>query len=109
VRDVEIVGGKEVLRIRNKVVPLVRLEEIMDTEGNDTGRNRNKLFVIVVNTEEKDIGIVVRSLVGEEELVIKAINDKWINTNIIGGASILGDGKVVLILNPAALVKRLRK
>ncbi|MEK7802871.1 MAG: chemotaxis protein CheA [Deltaproteobacteria bacterium] len=109
VRDVEIVGGKEVLRIRDKVVPLIRLEEIMDIEGNDAGRNRNKLFVIVVNTEEKDIGIVVRSLVGEEELVIKAINDKWINTNIIGGASILGDGKVVLILNPAALVKRLRK
>lgn len=108
IKDVEFVSGKEVLRIRDSVIPLIRIEDVLKV-NNVINRTRDKLFIIVVNTGGKDIGIVVNKLAGEEELVMKSINDQWINTNIIGGASVLGDGKVVLILNVAALIKKANK
>ncbi|MBI3753085.1 MAG: chemotaxis protein CheA [Deltaproteobacteria bacterium] len=103
-KDVEFVAGREVLRMRERVIPLVRLEETMNLGNAD--RKRNKLFVIIVSNGDRDIGIAVNKLVGEEELFIKAINDRWVSTNIVGGASILGDGKVVLILNVDAIIKK---
>lgn len=103
-KDVELVAGREVLRMRERVIPLVRLEEAMNLGS--AGRNRSKLFVIIVSNGDRDIGIAVNKLVGEEELFIKAINDRWVSTNIVGGASILGDGKVVLILNVDAIIKK---
>ncbi|MBI5048882.1 MAG: chemotaxis protein CheA [Deltaproteobacteria bacterium] len=103
-KDVESVAGKEVLRIRENVIPLVRLEEVMNL--GKKGGMRDKLFVIIVSRDDRDTGIIVNSMVGEEELFIKAINDHWVNTKIVGGASILGDGKVVLILNVDAIIKK---
>ena len=105
IKDVEFVSGKEVLRIRDSVIPLIRIEDALKV-NNAINRTRDKLFIIVVNTGGKDIGIVVNKLAGEEELVVKSINDQWINTNMVGGASVLGDGKVVLILNVAAIIKK---
>ncbi|MBI5875343.1 MAG: chemotaxis protein CheW, partial [Deltaproteobacteria bacterium] len=103
-KDVELVAGREVLRMRENVIPLVRLDEAMNLGS--AGRKRSKLFVIIVSNGDRDIGIAVNKLLGEEELFIKAINDRWVSTNIVGGASILGDGKVVLILNVDAIIKK---
>ncbi|MBI3399711.1 MAG: chemotaxis protein CheA [Deltaproteobacteria bacterium] len=103
-KDVELVAGREVLRMRESVIPLVRLDEAMNLGS--AGRKRSKLFVIIVSNGDRDIGIAVNKLLGEEELFIKAINDRWVSTNIVGGASILGDGKVVLILNVDAIIKK---
>ena len=58
---------------------------------------------------ERKFGLIVDDLVGEEELVIKALDDQAIATDLISGASILGDGRVVLILNLLALVERFAK
>jgi len=62
--------------------------------------------VLVTSSGDRKFGLIVDSLIGEEELVIKALDDQSISTDLISGASILGDGRVVLILNLNALVAR---
>jgi two-component system chemotaxis sensor kinase CheA len=62
-----------------------------------------------VNIADRKFGLIVDRLVGEEELVIKALDDDFVSTDLVSGASILGDGSVVLILNLSAVVARLGK
>jgi chemotaxis protein histidine kinase CheA len=62
--------------------------------------------VLVINSGERKFGVVVDALEGEDELVIKALDDQSITTDLVSGASILGDGRVVLILNMIALMER---
>ena len=59
----------------------------------------SKLFVLVITVGERKYGLIVDALEGEEELVIKALDDHTFSTDLVSGASILGDGRVVLILN----------
>ena len=66
----------------------------------------NKVFVLVINHGDRKFGLIVDELAGEEELVIKALDDQSITTDLVSGAAILGDGRVVLILNLIALVER---
>ena len=61
---------------------------------------------MVVTLGERKYGLVVDDLVGEEELVIKPLDQQVVSTELVSGASILGDGTVVLILNLAAVVER---
>jgi two-component system chemotaxis sensor kinase CheA len=70
---------------------------------------RKRFFIIVVNLQDRRFGLAVDQLVGEEELVIKPLEDSLVATDLVSGASILGDGTVVLILNTAALVARMGK
>ena len=65
------------------------------------------MFVVVTSVSERKFGLVVDSLVGEEELVIKALEDQFVATDLISGASILGDGTVVMILNVSSVVAKL--
>jgi two-component system chemotaxis sensor kinase CheA len=62
--------------------------------------------VLVISLGERKLGLIVDSLEGEEELVIKSLDDQTIATDLVSGASILGDGRVVLIMNLAAVVAR---
>jgi two-component system chemotaxis sensor kinase CheA len=64
------------------------------------------MFVVVVSLSDRKFGLVVDRMVGEEELVIKALDDHLVATELVSGASILGDGTVVLILNISAVVSR---
>jgi chemotaxis protein histidine kinase CheA len=59
----------------------------------------------VITVGERKFGLIVEQLEGEEELVIKALDDQTFSTDLVSGASILGDGRVVLILNLAAVVE----
>ncbi len=102
--DVHQVDNHEVLRLRNELLTLIRVSHL-DKERKV--RTRNKLFVIVIQLAGSKAGLVVDKLEGEEELVIKALDDHLVATDLVSGASILGDGRVVLILNVAAVVGRL--
>jgi len=93
----------EVLPLRNDVLPLLRLGA---APGASPEMARRKVFVLVINHGDRKFGLIVDELVGEEELVIKALDDQAITTDLVSGASILGDGRVVLILNLIALVER---
>jgi len=100
--DLHQVDNHEVLQLRNQVLQLVRLGRARSEPG---GRSA-KLFVLVVATGERKLGLIVDALEGEEELVIKALDDQTVSTDLVSGASILGDGRVVLILNLAAVLER---
>ncbi|PYX28066.1 MAG: hypothetical protein DMG80_17285 [Acidobacteria bacterium] len=104
--EVHRVENYEVLQLRNQVLPLLRLGAPPDPGVESAGR---KIFVLVTNSGDKKFGLIVDTLVGEEELVIKALDDQSISTELVSGASILGDGRVVLILNLMALVERFTK
>lgn len=101
--EVHQVDNYEVLQLRNQVLPLLRLGR--PAEGN----RQTKLFVLVITVAEKKYGLIVDALEGEEELVIKALDDQTFATDLVSGASILGDGRVVLILNLPAVVEHVAR
>ena len=103
---IHTVDRHEVLQLRDQIITLVRLDQLEDKKP-PAAACPNKLFVVVVNLGERRFGLVVDKLEGEEELVIKALEDQLVATDLVSGASILGDGTVVLILNVAAVVERL--
>ncbi len=100
--EVHQVDNYEVLQLRNQVLPLLRLGR---PPAPDADRKSRKLFILVITVGEKKYGLAVDALEGEEELVIKALDDQTFSTDLVNGASILGDGKVVLILNLLAVVE----
>ncbi|MBZ5679437.1 MAG: chemotaxis protein CheA [Acidobacteriia bacterium] len=100
--EVHQVDNYEVLQLRNQVLPLLRLGRSHLIEGD---RKSGKLFVLVITVGERKYGLIVDALDGEEELVIKALDDQTFSTDLVSGASILGDGRVVLILNLPAVVE----
>ena len=101
--DVHQVHNHEVLQLRDRVLPLVRLGR---APGAAAKAGSGKIFVLIISIGERKLGMIVDSLEGEEELVIKALDDQTVATDLISGASILGDGRVVLIVNLPAIVDR---
>ena len=101
--DIHQVEHYDVLQLRNDVLPLLRLGP---KPPSDSDRARRKVFVLVISSGDRKFGLLVDSIEGEEELVIKALDDQSITTDLVSGASILGDGRVVLILNMIALTER---
>jgi two-component system, chemotaxis family, sensor kinase CheA len=103
--EVHQVDNYEVLQLRNQVLPLLRLGRPVDAAAD----RRGKLFVLVITVGERKYGLIVDALEGEEELVIKALDDHTFHTDLVSGASILGDGRVVLILNLPAVVEHVAR
>ncbi len=100
--EVKYVQTKEVIHLRGSVIPLIRLDEILDVEPRE--EKPESLTVVIVVKGEKLAGLVVDNLIGQQEIVIKSIG-KYINSNnIISGATILGDGEVALIIDANTLV-----
>jgi two-component system, chemotaxis family, sensor kinase CheA len=109
-RDISRVDQREVLRLREQILSLVRLERFTTLHAVDNdAKPKNKHFVIVIGAAEKRFGLIVDSMVGEEELVIKALPAEIVSSDLVSGASILGDGTVVLILNVPAILSRLTR
>jgi len=101
--DIHRVDNCEVLQLRNQVLPVARLGR--PREEQHEGRPE-KVFVLVIAVGERKLGLLVNAIEGEEELVIKALDEQTAETDLVSGASILGNGHVVLILNLAAIVER---
>ena len=93
-------NGKEVIVYRDDVIPLVRLNESLDIESSKT----DKKFVIIVNVGDKTIGLLVDSLHGQQEIVIKPLGKTLKGLDQYIGATILGNGLVTLILDVGALL-----
>jgi two-component system, chemotaxis family, sensor kinase CheA len=105
--DVHSVDDHEVFQLREQVLTLVRLERL-ESKRQVTDRAK-RTFVVVIGAGSRRFGLAVDSLMGEEELVIKALEDELITSPMVSGASILGDGTVVLILNVSAVVSHLSR
>lgn len=93
-------NGKEVIVYREDVIPLIRLNETLDIEASET----DKKFVIIVNVGDKTIGLLVDSLLGQQEIVIKPLGKTLKSLDQYIGATILGNGLVTLILDIGALL-----
>ena len=100
--EIKYVQAKEVINLRGTVIPLIRLNEVLDNES--TKKPDENLLVIIVKKGDKLAGLVVDELMGQQEIVIKSLGN-YINKNkIISGATILGDGDIALILDTNALL-----
>jgi two-component system chemotaxis sensor kinase CheA len=93
-------NGKEVIVYRKEVIPLMRLNETLEIEASKT----DKKFVIIVNVGDKTIGLLVDSLLGQQEIVIKPLGKTLKNLDQYIGATILGNGLVTLILDVGSLL-----
>ena len=102
VSDVKHVQTKEVINLRGTVIPLIRLDQILDVETNE--EEPESLTVVIVEKGDKQAGLVVDNLIGQQEIVIKSIGDYINCSKLIGGATILGDGEIALILEVNTLV-----
>ncbi len=100
--DNSTIEGNEVIYIRNATLPLVRLSELFDIPVDE--QLKGKEFVVIVSTGLKKIGLVVDDLIGQEEVVIKPLEDYLQEKSGFSGATILGDGRVSLILDVYELV-----
>jgi len=104
--EIHRVDGHEVFRLREQVLTLARLDEL---NGQANSQRSRRAFVVVIDAGTRRFGLAVDSLFGEEELVIKALEDELLASPLVSGASILGDGTVVLILNVPVVVSRLAR
>ena len=102
VSDVKYVQTKEVINLRGTVIPLIRLNEVLDVESSKA--QDEKLTVVIVTKGDKLAGFVVDNLIFQQEIVIKSIGKYINNSKMISGATILGDGEVALILDVNTLV-----
>lgn len=111
-QEIHRVDQREVLRLREQILTLVRLNKLSRLHAIESAgekQKKKKNFVVVIGQAEKRFGLVVDSMVGEEELVIKALPGEIVSSDLVSGASILGDGTVVLILNVPAILTRLAR
>ena len=102
VDDIKYVQAKEVIHLRGSVIPIIRLDKMLDIEPKE--ENPDHLTVVIVQKGDSQAGLVVDNLIGQQEIVIKSLG-KYINGNkLISGATILGDGEVALILDVNTLM-----
>jgi len=107
--EIHQVDGHEVFQLRDQVLKLVRLDRLKAGATPASTRGSRRVFVIVVALGDRKFGLGVDSLRGEEELVIKALDSRLTQTEFVNGASILGDGTVVMILNLPTVVSKLSR
>jgi len=100
--EIYSIEGKDVLRLRDEILPLVRLSDVFGIEEVfECGEN---LYIVVIALADSKLGVVVDTLVGQEEIVIKSLGDYLQGIQGIAGATIRGDGRVTLIVDVGALM-----
>lgn len=106
VSEIKFVQAKEVIIIRGNVIPLIRLDKVLDIQRaeNHEQKKDDNLTVVIVRKGENFAGLVVDRLMGQQEIVIKSIGNYINNNKIISGSTILGDGEVALILDANTLI-----
>jgi len=99
---IEYASGAPVYRLRGKLLPLVRLDRALGLEvGTDQG-----VYIMVLQADGRRFGLVVDRVLNTEEVVVKALNSRFKDIGLYAGATILGDGKVGLILDVSSLARR---
>lgn len=102
ISDIKYVQAEEVINLRGNVIPLIRLNQVLDIEAPE--EEPESLTVVIVSKGEKQAGLVVDKLLGQQEIVIKSLGKFISNSKIISGATILGDGEIALILDVNTLM-----
>ncbi len=100
--EIRMIDNYEVFNVRSDVVSLLRLDRLFRIPSSG---QKEYNFVVIVGTNEKRVGLMVDSLIGEEDVVIKPLRDQYTASPGIAGASILGDGSVCLIIDVSQLLE----
>jgi two-component system chemotaxis sensor kinase CheA len=101
--DITRAGSREVMQLRDELVTIVRLQRL---EGDATTVPTPKLMMLIVTVGTRKFGLVVDAMLGEQELVIKPLDEEVVASEVVSGASVLGDGTVALVLNTSEVVRR---
>jgi len=101
--DIRTVQQQEVILLRGQIIPILRLAKALKVPGLAAESETGELFVVVVQIGDNRLGVLVDSLVGQQEIVIKSLGKLLAGTKVVAGATILGDGQVVLILDVNSL------
>ena len=101
INEISHIDNYEIMNVRNEVISVLRLSRLFNIPENQQG---DECYIVIVGTQEKKIGVMVDTLIGEEDVVIKPLRDKFTNSPGIAGASILGDGSVSLIIDVSQLL-----
>jgi len=102
VSSIKLIQNKPMIVLRDKVIPLIKLGKVLDVEKED--KIKEHITVVIVKKGDKLAGLVVDSLIGQQEIVIKSLGTYLRKLKMIAGATILGDGEVALILDVNSLV-----
>ena len=99
--EIKLVQNEEVINLRGTVIPLIRLNEVVENESLSDGEDN---LVLIVKKGDKMAGLVIDELIGQQEIVIKTLGKYIKQVKFISGATILGDGEVALIIDVNALL-----
>ncbi len=99
--EIKVIDGYEVFNVREDVISLIRLDRLFNISSNSTGEYN---FIVIVGSGDKKMGLMVDSLIGEEDVVIKPLRDRYTSSPGVAGATILGDGIVALIIDVSQLL-----
>ena len=100
--EISHIDNYEIMNVRNEVISVLRLSRLFNIKES---AKSDECYIVIVGTQEKKIGVMVDSLIGEEDVVIKPLRDQFTNSPGIAGASILGDGSVSLIIDVSQLLE----
>jgi two-component system chemotaxis sensor kinase CheA len=103
--EVSVLGSGQAIKVGGQPIPLFSLSQLLKLPHQQNSINKAKFPVVVIGSAEKRLGLIVDALVGETEIVIKSLGPYLKEIPNVSGGTILGDGRVVIILNPADLVK----
>lgn len=105
--EIKLIEGKEVFKIRDELIYILRLNRIFGLPELSEKKDGAYEYMVIVGNEERKMGLIVDSLLGEEDVVIKPLKDKYSKTFGMAGATILGDGSVSLIIDVQQLLERI--
>ncbi len=100
--EINTIDNYEVLNVRNEVISILRLDRLFNIKQ---AEEKEHYFIVIVGSSDKKIGVMVDSLIGEEDVVIKPLRDQFTKSPGVAGASILGDGSVSLIIDVSQLLE----
>ena len=100
--DIKLVENKEVINLRGSVTPIIRLNEVLDTES--TKSPDEDMVVVITRKGDQSYGLVIDELMGQQEIVIKPLGKYTSKCKLISGATILGDGEIALILDTNSVI-----
>ena len=100
--EIHVINNREVIRFRERVVPVVRLSDFfgLDRAG------KKKVYMVILGRAERNLALAVDGIRGKQEIVVKPLDDTFGKTHGVAGASILGNGRIVLIIDATALMNR---
>lgn len=103
-RDIKEIVGQKVATVRGRIYPIFELSEIL---SGSTNGHREERYLLVISSGDRRFCIAVDELLGQEEVVIKAIDGKYTDSSYVLGATITGDGRVVLIIDPSGIARNI--